>query len=101
MIDRSPCRKLPRQQPPLTTSSQQIKNRVHHREWIGENRTVLFSHPKDFTPVCTTELDAVASLERQFADRGTKVIGLSVDPVESHGKWAQDIQDVSGQEVNY
>jgi choline dehydrogenase-like flavoprotein len=50
---------------------------------------------------CTTELGAVASLERQFADRGTKVIGLSVDPVESHGKWAQDIQDVSGHEVNY
>jgi alkyl hydroperoxide reductase subunit AhpC len=62
---------------------------------------VLFSHPKDFTPVCTTELGAVAGLEKKFADRGAKVIGLSVDPVESHGKWAQDIRDVSGHKVNY
>jgi len=74
---------------------------IHFHEWIGNSWAVLFSHPKDFTPVCTTELGAVAGLEKQFADRGAKVIGLSVDPVKSHGKWAQDIQDVSGHKVNY
>jgi alkyl hydroperoxide reductase subunit AhpC len=74
---------------------------IHFHEWIGNNWAVLFSHPKDFTPVCTTELGAVAGLEKQFADRGAKVIGLSVDPVKSHGKWAQDIQNVSGHKVNY
>ena len=74
---------------------------IQFHEWIGNNWAVLFSHPKDFTPVCTTELGAVAGLERKFADRGAKVIGLSVDPVESHGKWAQDILDVSGHKVNY
>jgi alkyl hydroperoxide reductase subunit AhpC len=74
---------------------------IHFHEWIGNNWAVLFSHPKDFTPVCTTELGAVAGLEKKFADRGAKVIGLSVDPVESHGKWAQDIRDVSGHKVNY
>jgi alkyl hydroperoxide reductase subunit AhpC len=74
---------------------------IHFHEWIGNNWAVLFSHPKDFTPVCTTELGAVAGLEKQFADRGAKVSGLSVDPVKSHGKWAQDIQDVSGHKVNY
>ena len=58
---------------------------ISFHEWIGDNWAVLFSHPKDFTPVCTTELGAVASLEGQFAQRGAKVIGLSVDPVASHG----------------
>lgn len=62
---------------------------------------MLFSHPKDFTPVCTTELGAVASLESQFAARGAKVIGLSVDPVSNHSKWAADILDVGGAAVNY
>ena len=74
---------------------------IRFHEWIGDNWAVLFSHPKDFTPVCTTELGAVAGLEREFARRGAKVIGLSVDPVESHGKWAKDIQDVTGQTINY
>jgi alkyl hydroperoxide reductase subunit AhpC len=74
---------------------------IQFHEWIGNNWAVLFSHPKDFTPVCTTELGAVAGLEKKFADRGAKVIGLSVDPVESHGKWAQDIRDVSEHKVNY
>jgi thioredoxin-dependent peroxiredoxin len=74
---------------------------IQFHEWIGNNWAVLFSHPKDFTPVCTTELGAVAGLEKKFADRGAKVIGLSVDPVESHGEWAQDIRDVSGHKVNY
>jgi alkyl hydroperoxide reductase subunit AhpC len=74
---------------------------IHFHEWIGDNWAVLFSHPKDFTPVCTTELGAVASLEKQFAARGAKVIGLSVDPVESHKRWEKDIEEVSGHPVNY
>jgi alkyl hydroperoxide reductase subunit AhpC len=74
---------------------------IHFHEWIGDNWAVLFSHPKDFTPVCTTELGAVAGLESDFAKRGAKVIGLSVDPVENHGKWAEDIKEVSGSTVNY
>src|SRR3984885_3521894 len=74
---------------------------IHFHEWIGDSWAVLFSHPKDFTPVCTTELGAVAGLEREFAKRGAKVIGLSVDPVENHAKWAKDIQDVTGQTINY
>src|SRR5260370_11090151 len=74
---------------------------IHFHDWIGDNWAVLFSHPKDFTPVCTTELGAVASLEADFAKRGAKVIGLSVDPVENHGRWAKDILDVTGSAVNY
>jgi thioredoxin-dependent peroxiredoxin len=74
---------------------------IRFHEWIGDGWAVLFSHPKDFTPVCTTELGAVASLERQFAQRGAKVIGLSVDPVSSHSKWAADIHEVGGHPVNY
>ena len=74
---------------------------LHFHDWIGDGWAVLFSHPKDFTPVCTTELGAVAGLEQQFAQRGAKVIGLSVDPVDSHTKWKQDIEDVGGFKVNY
>jgi len=74
---------------------------IHFHDWIGDSWAVLFSHPKDFTPVCTTELGAVAALEDQFAARGAKVIGLSVDPVTSHSKWEQDILDVGGHKVNY
>ena len=74
---------------------------INFHEWIGDNWAVLFSHPKDFTPVCTTELGAVAGLESDFAKRGAKVIGLSVDPVENHGRWAEDIKEVSGSAVNY
>jgi thioredoxin-dependent peroxiredoxin len=74
---------------------------IHFHEWIGDNWAVLFSHPKDFTPVCTTELGTMAGLEPQFAARGAKIIGLSVDPVENHTKWAVDIQDVTGNKVNY
>ena len=74
---------------------------IHFHEWIGDNWAVLFSHPKDFTPVCTTELGAVGALEKQFAARGAKVIGLSVDPVENHGKWAKDIEEVTGSAVNF
>jgi alkyl hydroperoxide reductase subunit AhpC len=74
---------------------------IHFHEWIGNNWAVLFSHPKDFTPVCTTELGAVANLESQFAKRGAKVIGLSVDPVSNHDKWSADIEEVGGAKVNY
>ncbi len=74
---------------------------IHFHEWLGDQWAVLFSHPKDFTPVCTTELGAVAGLEAQFAQRKTKVIGLSVDPVTSHEKWEHDIEDVSGSKVNF
>jgi alkyl hydroperoxide reductase subunit AhpC len=74
---------------------------IHFHEWIGDHWAVLFSHPKDFTPVCTTELGAVAGLEKDFAKRGAKVIGLSVDPVTSHHKWEPDIHEVTGHKVNY
>ncbi len=74
---------------------------INFHEWLGDSWGVLFSHPKDFTPVCTTELGAVARLEPQFAQRGAKVIGLSVDPVGNHEKWAADIEDVGGAKVNF
>ena len=74
---------------------------IHFHEWIGDNWAVLFSHPKDFTPVCTTELGSVAGLQPEFAKRNTKVIGLSVDPVSNHDKWAADIEQVGGFKVNY
>ncbi|HEY0796804.1 MAG TPA: peroxiredoxin [Acidisarcina sp.] len=74
---------------------------IHFHEWIGDNWAVLFSHPKDFTPVCTTELGTLAGLESEFAKRGAKVIGLSVDPVSSHSKWALDIEETQGHKVNY
>ncbi|HEX4155432.1 MAG TPA: peroxiredoxin [Acidobacteriaceae bacterium] len=77
------------------------QGRIHFHEWIGDNWAVLFSHPKDFTPVCTTELGAMASLEEEFARRGAKILALSVDPVDSHSKWAKDIEDVGGHKVNY
>lgn len=74
---------------------------IHFHEWLGNGWGVLFSHPKDFTPVCTTELGAVATLEDQFAARGAKVIGLSVDPVESHKRWEKDIEEVCGSPVKF
>ncbi len=82
-------------------SAETTQGTLHFHEWIGDGWAVLFSHPKDFTPVCTTELGAMASLESQFAQRGAKVIGLSLDPVESHQKWAKDIEDVGGSPVKY
>src|SRR5215469_17276780 len=85
--------------PDFTATTTQGQIRFH--EWIGNKWAVLFSHPKDFTPVCTTELGALAGIEKQFTDRNAKVIGLSVDAVESHGRWVQDIEDVSGHKVNY
>jgi alkyl hydroperoxide reductase subunit AhpC len=74
---------------------------IHFHEWIGDGWAILFSHPKDFTPVCTTELGYMAGLEPEFAKRNCKIIGLSVDPVSSHAKWAADIEETQGHKVNY
>ena len=74
---------------------------IEFHNWIGEGWAILFSHPKDFTPVCTTELGALAELESDFISRNTKVIGLSVDPVEDHVSWLDDIAEVTGFRPNY
>jgi len=74
---------------------------LRFHEWKGNGWAVLFSHPKDFTPVCTTELGAVAALKGEFEKRNCKIIGLSVDPVDSHQRWAGDIKDVTGHAVNF
>jgi thioredoxin-dependent peroxiredoxin len=74
---------------------------IHFHEWIGDSWAILFSHPKDFTPVCTTELGYMAGIEKHFTERNTKLIGLSVDPVENHAKWAADIQETQGHAVKY
>ena len=74
---------------------------IQFHEWIGNGWAILFSHPKDFTPVCTTELGYMARLAPEFSQRNCKVIGLSVDPVESHLKWETDIEETQGHAVNY
>jgi len=74
---------------------------IRFHEWIGNGWAILFSHPKDFTPVCTTELGYMAGLKKEFEKRGTKILGLSIDPVDDHNRWLKDIEDASGHKVNY
>jgi thioredoxin-dependent peroxiredoxin len=77
------------------------EGRIGFHDWIGDSWAVLFSHPKDFTPVCTTELGYMAKIKPEFDRRGVKVIGLSVDPVDRHGDWAKDIEETQGYAPNY
>jgi alkyl hydroperoxide reductase subunit AhpC len=81
--------------------AQTTEGPIHFHEWLGDSWAVLFSHPRNFTPVCTTELGYMASIEPEFARRGVKIIGLSVDPLENHEKWAQDIGNSQGTAPNY
>ena len=74
---------------------------IRFHDWIGDSWAVLFSHPKDFTPVCTTELGYMAKLKPEFDKRNTKVIGLSVDPIDKHAKWSEDIKETQGYAPNY
>ncbi|WP_236628306.1 redoxin domain-containing protein, partial [Sulfitobacter sp. HI0129] len=85
--------------PDLTVETDQGSMSLH--DWVGDSWAILFSHPKDFTPVCTTEFGAVAQLADEWEKRGTKVMGISVDGVEDHKKWKNDIKSVSGAEPNF
>jgi thioredoxin-dependent peroxiredoxin len=77
------------------------EGRIRFHDWIGDSWAVLFSHPKDFTPVCTTELGYMASIKPEFDKRGVKIVGLSVDPIDKHAEWARDIEETQGTAPNY
>ncbi|SDH71427.1 peroxiredoxin [Pseudomonas panipatensis] len=82
-------------------TAESTEGTLHFHQWIGDHWAILFSHPKDFTPVCTTELGCVARLKPEFDKRNTKVVGLSVDPVSDHRAWVGDIEETQGHAVNY
>src|SRR5262249_1225855 len=82
-------------------TAETTQGEIHFHEWIGNGWAILFSHPKDFTPVCTTELGYMAGLQPEFEKRNTKIIGLSVDPAARHSEWAKDIEETQGNRVNY
>ena len=82
-------------------SVESTEGMLNFHEWIGDKWAILFSHPKDFTPVCTTELGYMAGLKPEFDKRNTKIVGLSVDPVSNHESWAKDIEETQGHAVNY
>ena len=84
--------------PDFTAETTQGTSHIH--DWIGDSWAILFSHPKDFTPVCTTELGYMAKIKPEFDKRNTKIIALSVDPVDSHGRWLDDIAEVGGAAVD-
>ncbi len=82
-------------------TAETTQGKINFHEWIGDGWAILFSHPKDFTPVCTTELGYMAGLQPEFQKRNCKVIGLSVDPVTNHSKWSADIEETQGHKVTY
>jgi alkyl hydroperoxide reductase subunit AhpC len=82
-------------------TAETTQGKINFHDWIGNGWAILFSHPKDFTPVCTTELGYMAGLQSEFAKRNCKIIGLSVDPVTNHVKWSHDIEETQGHKVNY
>src|SRR5678810_599091 len=82
-------------------TAETTQGKINFHDWIGNGWAILFSHPEDFTPVCTTELGYMASIEPEFAKRNTKIIGLSVDPMDKHEGWAKDIEETQGTAPNY